>query len=82
MSNLKLIAFAAMMVIGAAHLANAASPNSGQDDRSARSQVYAQASRSELPFRLAQDPAATSNAWAVTDSGVQIQSRAGFVGYH
>ena len=82
MSQIRSIALAAMMVIGAAHLATAASPNSGQDNRSAQSQVYAQASRSELSFRQAQDPAATSSAWAVTDSGAHIQSRAGFVGYH
>jgi len=82
MSQIKSIALAAMMVIGAAHLANAGSPNSAQADRSAQSQVYAQANRSELSFRLAQDPATTSNPWAVTDSGVHFQSRAGFVGYH
>jgi hypothetical protein len=82
MSKFRLIAFAATMLIGAAHLANAASPNAAQADRSAQSQMYAQANRSELSLRLAQDPAATFNAWAVTGSGAHIQSRAGFVGYH
>ena len=82
MSQIKSIALAAMMVIGAAHLANGASSNSGQADRPAQPRVYAQANRSELFFGRAQDPAAMSNAWTVTDSGVHIQSRAGFVGYH
>ena len=85
MSQIKSIALAALL-IGASglsgHLANAASPNAAQADRSAQSQVYAQADRSELSSRLGQDPAATSNPWAVTSSGVHIQSRAGFVGYH
>ena len=60
----------------------AASRNPDQANIPAQSQMYAQANRSELSFRLAQDPARTSNPWAVTDSGVNIQSRAGFVGYH
>jgi hypothetical protein len=90
MSQLKSIALAALL-IGASglsgHLANAASPSPAQADRPVQAQVYAQANRSELSLRLAQDPAATSqdtNPWAVTSgsSGVHIQSRAGFVGYH
>jgi hypothetical protein len=81
MSQTKSIALAAMMVIGAAHLANAASPTSAQAHTPAQAQLYAQANRSELSYRLAQDPAATSNPWAVTNSGVHFQSRAGFVGY-
>ena len=85
MSQIRSITLAAMMVIGAAHLANAASPNAAQANRSAQPQVYAESSRSELSLRLAQDPTATSqdiNPWAVTDAGVHVQSRAGFVGYH
>ena len=82
MSQIRSIALAAMMVIGAAHLANAASANSAQADGSAQLQVYAQANHSELSFSMAQDPAATSNPWAATSPGVHIQSRAGFVGYH
>ena len=81
MSQLKSIALAATMIIGAAHLANAASPNAALADHSAQSQVYAQANRSELSLRLAREPAPTSNP-SVTGSGVHIQSRAGFVGYH
>jgi len=84
MSQFKSIALAALLGIGVAgfsgHLANAASPNPAQANTQA--QVYAQANRGELSFRLAQDPAATSNPWAVTNSGVHFQSRAGFVGYH
>jgi hypothetical protein len=89
MSQTKSIALAALLGIGAAgfsgHLANAASPNPAQADRPVQAQVYAQANRSELSLKLAQDSAATSqdtNPWAVTSpSGVHIQSRAGFVGY-
>ena len=88
MSQIKSIALAGLL-IGASglsgHLANAASPTPAQADRPVQAQVYAQAHRSEVSLRLAQDPAATSqdtNPWAVTSSGVNIQSRAGFVGYH
>ena len=82
MPQINSIALAAMMVIGAAHLANTASANSAQAEGSAQSQVYAHANRSEFSFRMAQDPAATSNPWGATSPGVQIHSRAGFVGYH
>jgi hypothetical protein len=89
MSQIKSIALAGLLVVGAAglsgHSANAASPNPAQANTPAQAQVYAQANRSELSLKLAQDRAATShdtNPWGVTDSGVHFQSRAGFVGYH
>ena len=76
MSRIKSIALASLL-IGASglsgHLANAASPNTAQADRPVQAQVYAQANRSELSLKLAQDRAATShdsNPWAATDSGV------------
>ena len=85
MSQIKSIALVALL-IGASglsgRLANAASRNTDQANVPAQSQGYAQANRGELSFRLAEDPAVTSNPWAVTDSGVHFQSRAGFVGYH
>ena len=85
MSQIKSIALAALFGIGVAglsgNLANAASPTPAQANNPAQSQVYAQANRSELSLRLAREPAPTSNP-SVTGSGVHIQSRAGFVGYH
>ena len=80
MSRIRSIALVAMMVTGAAHLANAESRNSAQANPA---QVQAaRANRSELSLMLAQDPA-VKNPWAVTSpSGVNIQSRAGFTGYH
>ena len=80
MSQIKSIAFAALL--GLAWLsanANAASPNANQV------RVYAQADRTDLTVRLNRDELAKSqdNPWAVIrPSGVNIQSRAGFVGYH
>jgi hypothetical protein len=74
MSRIRLIALVAMMVTGAAHLANAGQANTAAQVQAAR------ANRSELSLMLAQERAA--NRWAVTDSGAHIQSRAGFVGYH
>ena len=77
MSRIRSIALVAMMVTGAAHLANA-----GQTNNPAQVQANAQSNRGELSLMLAQDGAA-KNPWAVTSpSGVNIQSRAGFVGYH
>ena len=76
MSQIRLIALVAMMVTGAAHLANAA-----QTNNPAQVQANARANQSELSLMVAQDPAA-KHRWAVTNSGVNIQSRAGFVGYH
>jgi hypothetical protein len=91
MSQIKSIALAALLGIGVAgfsgHVsaANAESANTAQADRPVQAQVYAQANRSELSLKLAQEPALMSqdtNPWAVTSpSGVHIQSRAGFVGY-
>ena len=77
MPRIRLIALAAMMATGAAHLADA-----GQTNNPAQVQANAQSNRGELSLTLAQD-AAAQNPWAVTSaSGVNIQSRAGFVGYH
>jgi hypothetical protein len=78
MSKTKLMAAAVMMAIGATNFANAASPNTDQ-----HKQRFAQAqdNRRELSLHVSQDPA-TTNPWAETQSGVNIQSRAGFVGYH
>jgi hypothetical protein len=78
MSKTKLMALAVIMSVGAAHLASAASPNADQ-----HKQRFAQAqdNRRELSLHVSQDPA-TTNPWAETQSGVNIQSRAGFVGYH
>jgi hypothetical protein len=92
MSQLKSIALAALLGLGAAgfsgHLASAASPNPDQNSTPAKAKVYAQSDGMgrELSLMPAQDPQAKSrdaNPWAVTSSGgVHIQSRAGFVGYH
>ena len=79
MSQIKSIALAALLALaGLSGNANAASPNPNQ------SRVYAQADRTGLTARLDRDEVAKSqdNPWAVTSaSGVNIQSRAGFVGY-
>jgi hypothetical protein len=98
MSQIESIALAALL-IGASglsgHLAHAESPyealvarfaNPAQANRPVQAQVNAQANRTELSLKLAQDPATSqdTNPWAVTSgsSGVHFQSRAGFVGYH
>ena len=90
MSRIRLIALVAMMVTGAAHLANAETPyeslvlrfaNTAQANTPAQVQAGAQNKRRELSLMLTQDRAA-KNPWSVTNSGVNIQSRAGFVGYH
>jgi hypothetical protein len=78
MSKIKLMALAVMMSVGAAHLASAASP---ETDQQKQRFAQAQANRSELSLHVSQDPA-TTNRWSETQSGVNIQSRAGFVGYH
>ena len=89
MLQIKSIALAALLGLGAAglsgHLANAGSPNSAHVDAPAQAKVFAQANHGELYLRSPQDPVATSqdaHPWALTDTGVHIQSRAGFVGYH
>ena len=80
MSQMKSIALAALLgLAGLSGNANAASPNPNQ------ARVYAQADRTELTVRLDRDEVAKSqdNPWAViSPSGANIQSRAGFVGYH
>jgi hypothetical protein len=87
MSQIKSIAFAALLVSGAAGFAGHALAASAESAAPARAKVYAQTNGAggEL-VRPAQDPAAKSqetNPWATgSDSwGVHIQSRAGFVGY-
>jgi hypothetical protein len=78
-----LASFLALALVGlSGHLANAASPLPAQANTSAQAQADAQTNRRELSLMLTQDQAA-KNPWAVTNaSGVNIQSRAGFVGYH
>jgi hypothetical protein len=86
MSQFRSIALAALLAIGAAGLsgqvASAASPIPAQ------AKTYAQndGMGGELSMVPAQDTAAKSqdpNPWTATDpSGVHIQSRSGFVGYH
>ena len=89
MSQFRSIALAALIGLGTAgfapgHLANAGSPNSAHVDAPAQAKVFAQANHGEPYLRSPQDPVATSqdaHLWALTDTGVHIQSRAGFVGY-
>ena len=90
MCQFRSIALAALLGLGTAgfapgHLANAGPPNSAQADAPAQAKVFAQANHGELSLRPPLDPVATSQdapPWALTDTGVHIQSRAGFVGYH
>ena len=89
MSQIKSVALAALLTIGAAgHLANAASPTIARANAPATSKEYAQANGmgGQLSLTPAQDLQAKSqdtNPWAVTSpSGVHIPSHAGFVGYH
>ena len=87
MSQLKSIALAALLGIGAAGFSGQVSAANAESANPARAKVYAQNDGvgGELSMRQAQDPAAKSqdrNSWSVTSpSGVHIQSRAGFVGY-
>jgi hypothetical protein len=87
MSQIKSIALAALLGIGAAGFAGHVSPANAESANPARAKVYAQSDSvgGELSVTSAQNPAAKSqdaNPWAVTSpSGVNIQSRAGFVGY-
>ena len=80
MSQIKSIALAALLgLAGLSGNANAASPDPNQ------ARMYAQADRTGLGVRPDRDEVAKSqdNPWVVTSpSGVNIQSRAGFVGYH
>jgi hypothetical protein len=92
MSQFRSIALAALLAIGAAglsgHVASAASPIPAQANIPAQAKTYAQKDGmgGELSMMPAQEPAAKSqdaNPWAGTSpSGVHIQSRSGFVGYH
>jgi hypothetical protein len=89
MSQLKSIALAALLGIAAAGFSGQVSAANAESASPAQAKVYAQNEGvgGELSVRTAQDAAAKSqdtNPWAVTSgsSGVHIQSRAGFVGYH
>jgi hypothetical protein len=89
MSQLKSIALAALLGIAAAGFSGQVSAANAESANPAQAKVYAQNEGfgSELSMRTVQEPAAKSqdtNPWAVTSgsSGVHIQSRAGFVGYH
>jgi hypothetical protein len=92
MPQFRSIALAVLLAIGAATLsgrvASAGSPMPSQADTPAQAKTYAQEDPrgGELSIMPAQDPAPKlqdANPWAVTNpSGVHIQSRAGFVGYH
>ena len=96
MSRIKSIGFVARFGLAVAGLSGTAaahaetpyealvlrSANPVQSQRTAQVQTNTRANRSELSLMLAQDPA-VKNPWAVTSpSGVNIQSRAGFTGYH
>ena len=78
MSQIKSIALAALLgLAGLSGNANAASRNANQ------ARVYAQADRTELTVLDREVAKSQDNPWAaLSPSGVNIQSRAGFVGYH
>jgi hypothetical protein len=89
MSQIKSIALAALLGIGAAGFSGQVSAANAESATPARAKVYAQNDRvgGELSMRPALEDAAKSqdtSPWAITsgNSGVHIQSRAGFVGYH
>jgi hypothetical protein len=89
MSQLKSLALAALLGIGVAGFSGQVSAANAESANPAQAKVYAQneVGGGELSMRTAQEPAAKSqdtNPWAITsgNSGVHIQSRAGFVGYH
>jgi hypothetical protein len=87
MSQIKSIALAALLGIGAAGFAGHISAANAESANPAPAKVYTQNDNNggELSMTPTQNPAAKSqdaNPWAITSpSGVHIQSRAGFVGY-
>ena len=82
MSQIKSIALAAVLAVGAGHLANATTP--AQGNPAAQPREYAQANDmgGELSAQESGPSSQDADPWAVTSrSGVHIPSRSGFVGY-